>query len=900
MITKYRLQFLAIFIYIIFWFFAAIFINPYSPFTIIVYKHSLSQQNDKANRTTGSFIAEENNLGIIAIRVVGEIKPNSTGRGLITFALREKNNSHSFYSTQTEVNQVNEKGFLVFGFPSITNSKGRQYEFVTTIPNASPNTLNVGDFFTSKYVYSKQFLYSPKDFLFLFFKRTRMLFSNPDSLVLSSIYLIPLFVYFLYVLNKRNGQKLDTTIQDTIQKIVRTIALIVYSRRKSSKKRISITKEDEKIPIFFEIKNKYVRAFGLHVLFFLFSIIILSPILLTTHVVRANDLNGNDVPHLYFKNSLLQHHAFPLWNPYVVQGIPTVADPLYGVYNPLVAIPLLVFPYDTALKIMYLLVIFFACESMYILTKRYLNSSYLSLFIALTYASSSYLAAKLDTGQIEKTLSYPLLPFVIFSLQKVIDKKNLFWSGVAGLEIALFLFSGETYTATYTLYGLGVILIFFLFKDKRASVYLGISVLFFLLFASVKIIPYLELTNYLEKSRDPFTGSMNIVGMLRYIFIPFDAPFAAVNLKQYISTAWGDLEKISFIGPFTLLGFVWVFLKRKIVLSRKYILLPILFLLFISISMPAWKWNPFHWLVSAVSFLQYYRVPSRIFAYLSVILLLFFGLFCRDFLSKRKILILVVLVLNLVVAIIFFETILIKPQLVTDQKIDTLNYPLYSDVFKWIQKDNANQSLVLVVNNIHLVPYDLAYQYNTLLLNTNYGLLLKNSLVSSYTHVSYPPPSTYHDILPGYVISPHNIVTSLPWDSTKAYVNEDTIIFKVHDARPFSQLITNKGEVIKKTIASFGVNTITIREGSDQPAILSLLESYYPGWSVTIDGKKAHLENNRFLEVKTRPGQHTYVFSFFSKTFLLGFFVTIFSLGGFLLWLGVTFFVKKSVFLAYL
>jgi hypothetical protein len=623
-------------------------------------------------------------------------------------------------------------------------------------------------------------------------------------------------------------------------------------------------------------RNKFL----LHLFFLFFSIALILPVLMDSKVVNANDLNGNNVTQLYFRDSILNYHTFPQWNPYLVQGIPSVADPLYGIYNPLLSVPLLLFDYDTALKITYVLLVFLACETMYLLGSRYINSTFISVLLALTYASSGYVAARILAGHIEKSLVYPLLPLFVFSVSKVIEKKNLLWSGILGGVLSLFLLSGDTYTAAYSTYPLLLIIVYFFFKDRRVALFLSLSPVLFLLFSSLKILPYLELQAYLHKMKEPFLGSPTIVSIVRFLFIPFDWPYEKLDLMKHI-LSWGDFESAAFIGPFSALGIVGLWAMRKDLIKPKNVILPLFLLVFVLLSMPAWKLNPYHWLVQSFSFLQYFRVPSRIFAYLTVIVLLFFGMTSYVLAKKKKSLrpfVYAIVILNLLLTVIFFEAFLLQHPLTTKQTVANLDYKLYDDFFSWIEKNNKERSYTMIVNHIHLVPYEVMYAHNLLQLNTNYGLLLKQSPAAEYAFVPFPPPSTYNDIVPGFIVSHDPFTGKIPWKYSLVYEKSNVKVLRVEDTRPFAVIEKEKTKAYKALTPVFNVNSISVTADSRNDDTISLLTSNYPGWQAMVNGEKVRIEKGRFLKVKTTPGKHTYTFNYENTRFKWGFVISLLSL----------------------
>src|SRR5260221_12365416 len=160
------------------------------------------------------------------------------------------------------------------------------------------------------------------------------------------------------------------------------------------------------------------------IIFLIFSFIILFPFIITSTVINGNDLNGNIVPLLYFKESILTYHTFPLWNPYIHQGIPAIADPLFGIFNPVIGIPTLLFKYQIAIKVMYFLSIFLSCVSMFVLLKSFKLKNAISTIVAMTYASSSYIVSRIVAGHLEKVISFAFLPFFIFCFMQTFQTRR--------------------------------------------------------------------------------------------------------------------------------------------------------------------------------------------------------------------------------------------------------------------------------------------------------------------------------------------------------------------------------------------------------------------------------------------------------------------------------------------
>jgi len=110
-------------------------INSYSAFTFFtVVEESnsairFSNKNKplyKGDRITGEFTASENNLGLVLVRLFNYNKTNS---GQVSFTLRDKIDNNLNIKNTYNVDQFQPNEYFTFGFPLISNSKGKKYSF---------------------------------------------------------------------------------------------------------------------------------------------------------------------------------------------------------------------------------------------------------------------------------------------------------------------------------------------------------------------------------------------------------------------------------------------------------------------------------------------------------------------------------------------------------------------------------------------------------------------------------------------------------------------------------------------------------------------------------------------------------------------------------------------------
>lgn len=596
-------------------------------------------------------------------------------------------------------------------------------------------------------------------------------------------------------------------------------------------------------------------------LFFGASFIILYQFLSKDNIINTNDLNGNIVPLLHFKEALIKHNHFPQWNIFMNQGLPVIADPLYGIYNPLISIPLLLFSYQIAIKITYFLSIFLSCITMFYLLKLYNVKTPISLIISLTYAGGSYVASRIVAGHLEKVVSFPLLPFFVLCLAKTIKEKNLLWSGLTAITISLILFAGDIYNALFCLYCGFFTMVFYFFKEKKSSIYLMYSLILFSAFSSVKILPMIELQNYISKIKEPFVGSLNPLSFVYNLFLPFDELFLKFFPFSSFSTGFGWWESMAFIGPVAIAGLYFIFRSTFKKHTRNISLLIILSVLFLFISIPESKLNPLHYLVSYISLLQFFHVPSRILGLWSILILIAFGIYSQK--TRSRFFIYAVLIANLVLVVIYSQKILAK----SDFGHGNLDY---EPALEWISNNNPNQFFTVHHNSQGSIPQDRAYLNNLLILQSNYGLFLKDSLAEKYNFKRSPSYDGYEDIKPGFILSEDRLYNT----NLKLIKEFGESIFIYTDSRAKS-FATLDEKTVKATISS---DKITIITESDKESTLYLLENYYPGWRAFENGKKIEIQNSRFISVTTSPGKHVYEFKFVSSSFYLGTFITCLSL----------------------
>lgn len=181
--------------------------EPTSSFTKINYNKLLKGQS-----ISGTFIADDNNLGIVAIKFQTFSRPSFESEDKILFQIREKNAKNWYYKNSYEDRFIYDIPFFPFGFPVIHNSRGKTYEFQITSLNGNVNNsvaLAQGtQILATKYKYTKEILLHNKETLFHFIiTKIKNAFESINVLFSSFLYLLPLLFYVILIPFQRSFLK---------------------------------------------------------------------------------------------------------------------------------------------------------------------------------------------------------------------------------------------------------------------------------------------------------------------------------------------------------------------------------------------------------------------------------------------------------------------------------------------------------------------------------------------------------------------------------------------------------------------------------------------------------------------------------------------------------------------
>lgn len=170
-------------------------------FSILSFSHNRNNffylQNTellKGQTIRGEFVAKENNLGILAIRFNTF---NRINKDTVIFSIKQKNAKSWYYQNKYKVDQFQPDNYFTFGFPVISNSNSKVYQFeIKSISGEIGNAITISSkepVFLSKYQFP-----NAKLSLGYIFKKLVNSFTNSEFIFHSIAYFLPL--YFLIIL----------------------------------------------------------------------------------------------------------------------------------------------------------------------------------------------------------------------------------------------------------------------------------------------------------------------------------------------------------------------------------------------------------------------------------------------------------------------------------------------------------------------------------------------------------------------------------------------------------------------------------------------------------------------------------------------------------------------------
>ena len=576
----------------------------------------------------------------------------------------------------------------------------------------------------------------------------------------------------------------------------------------------------------------------------------------------------------------------PNWNPYVLAGVPLLANIQAAVFYPL--------------NIIYFLMPFSIGWSMQIVLQTLLGGVFMLLFLrnlklcpeaqilgALAWVGSGFFTAWQEWNTVVQVAIW--LPLILLSIDKIFVEKKLRWYTLFIISVVCSFFAGHVQVFFYV----SVISFFYflshviLTKKYSVVLWLFVSCLLVILFTSIQWLPMITLFQQGVRSV-PLDSWLN-----QEWFLPWQ------NLAQFIAAVyfgnpgtlnyfgiWNYGEFVGYVGIAPLF-FALFAINKKNKFWTGALLLSLLFVLSNPISQ-----LPFRLGLPLISWFQ----PTRLMVLVDFSLAILAAIGIDRYLKEKNkiywptLLIICVTVTLWLIAIIFHLPIsrnnLILPTILVFSVISVF----------FINKKYAI-FLILVLTVFDLSRFNIKFNSFSdpefLYPQTKITNFLQDKSKTDIFRVAalddriFPPNFSTHykiQMISGYdSIFPRGYFTSgriiVPKDLN------DTLFTNVRYVLSFEEIVDvnyqlvmqegqtklyeNKNTLPRVKFAGdvlfekYSENEIILKTSSQNEAELTLYDAYYPGWQATVDGKetKIYPTDNIFRKVVVPKGEHMVRFS---------------------------------------
>lgn len=204
-------------------------------------------------------------------------------------------------------------------------------------------------------------------------------------------------------------------------------------------------------------------------LIFYYPIVFENKTLLPPDTLTAKSYNN-------FVNDALKEGIYPLWNPYIFSGMPSFASlssaPLVNILDSALQYAIegirLIFPLTPFIRIILNYVLFGML--VYLLLISLKVNRYASLFSAIAICFIPQYVAFTAFGHNTKFLSLVLIPLIFWSVNRLLNKRNLFYFALTALAMGFQLLRAHVQVCYYTYLFIGIYFIYYVifeYKDTK-------------------------------------------------------------------------------------------------------------------------------------------------------------------------------------------------------------------------------------------------------------------------------------------------------------------------------------------------------------------------------------------------------------------------------------------------
>jgi hypothetical protein len=364
------------------------------------------------------------------------------------------------------------------------------------------------------------------------------------------------------------------------------------------------------------------------------TLVFFSPILIPGEGFLYGDNFSQRIPTLTFWKQEIGKGRMPLWNPYILGGIPFFADLSNNAIAPTNLLYLFL-PVPLALSFLAIFFILLAAIFTYRYVKILTKTEIASLFSAITFAFSGTLIAGIN--DINSLQGIAFIPVVLFAAHQWIIKQSFKKALCLIAVLSLQFVSSHPQYSYYTWLAIAFYLLYFLKGSlkKRLLLLLSTFAIFFLI-SAIQLLPFLEFSKLAYR---PQTAEFSAQNQLKLIEIP-RLVFANFYGSWKAGSSWGPGSQLEtglantegYIGLLPLILALYIALtgKGKQVKFWRAVA-GLTFLLSLGSQTPL-----FALLRAALPFYSKFRSPIRILSFYSFAMAVLAGISLKRFEKEKR------------------------------------------------------------------------------------------------------------------------------------------------------------------------------------------------------------------------------------------------------------------------
>lgn len=574
---------------------------------------------------------------------------------------------------------------------------------------------------------------------------------------------------------------------------------------------------------------------------------------------------------------LRRYGEIPLWNPYMLTGFPHAGDPVNHLWNPMATLPVLLWGGVNGMKVSLFLSLLAAAFGQWTLAHVFGLRGLFRLWAGLLFALSGGLAMLSWLGWYELLVGAAWFPWCFAGLWLALHRHDRLSFVLAALAVAMVLTTGGGYYPLYLAVSLAVLTAAALIgsspgehgrvlRRAMAVALLGLGL------AAAYLLPLADGLRYTARDAPPdlLQNTSQRISYALFNYVVRDPEWFRTDvLNKGVGSGWLYIGAL----PITALALLpWVYGRWR---WRRRGLLTLLALLLVLLLWQASRYAPVRYLYDLLPALYTFRFPARLLIIATSPLIILAGIGLQVLLvrarrstGRRRALNVAAALLLLLAAIDVFRA---------NQRMMASPHPRNQNAraaLTWLRA--ADPGLYYINIGGEIIYWDwmaYAYELEMPVLNFRY-----NRRVRSMDE-QYGPLSPFN-AQPRYVFVAQT--QPAPPGATQINQFEEVGVWRRDDVLPYAFAARPDAPIAPDTVRTVtarldGPNRVVAQATAEtEGEYLVVLMSDYPGWQLTVDGDPAAVQPvNGYLGAALRPGEHTYVFAFRSRTFDAGLFISV-------------------------